>query len=116
MRPKPTYADAFDKWNSFYNDGGWIISPKGANPITFEVIADSLLAATLQANGHQLAGAGSRIISNAIRENVASRYRRSYYQPCRRSADHPILNPATEGITMITWQSHERHVGGPGKL
>ena len=63
-----------DKWNSFYNDGGWIISPKGANPITFEVIADSLLAATLQANGHQLAGAGSRIISNAVRENVASRY------------------------------------------
>ena len=67
---KPDYASAFAKWNAFIPDGGWIVSPKGANPITFEVMAGSLLAKTMLAGSYQQIGFGSRIVAGAIKENV----------------------------------------------
>ena len=88
---KPTYEDSFQKWNAFVSDGGWIISPKGANPITFEVIADSLLAKTMRAGSYQQIGFGSRIVANASRENIEQ----NRYMPAR------YLNHAGEVSTIL---------------
>ena len=70
---KPDYQSAFQKWNELAPSSAWIISPRGANPITLEVVANCFLADTLKAS-HQVIGYGSRLMAGAIRENIAPRY------------------------------------------